>query len=158
MLMICVLYQIFPQPLKAFCTANSLTLNSSNTEAVVFAKGSHVQQTITVAGHSIQTAPSLKYLGVWIQQDMSSCKSIEDNIAKARRAFFATGLLCFFPGKCNPLTGRISFEIFVIPVFLYGCESWVLTRETLRNSSPKLANVLQQSCSPNWTSSSVNKS
>ena len=113
--------------IEAFCTANSLTLNSSKTEAVVFSKGSHVQQTITVAGHSIQTVPSLKYLGVWIQQDMSSCKSIEDNIAKARRAFFATGLLGSFPGKCNPLTGRSIFEIFVIPVLLYGCESWVLT-------------------------------
>ena len=109
--------------IEAFCTANSLTLNSSKTEAVVFSKGSHVQQTITVAGHSIQTVPSLKYLGVCIQQDMSTCKSIEDNIAEARRAFFATGLLGSFPGKCNPLTGRSIF----IPVLLYGCESWVLT-------------------------------
>ena len=32
-----------------------------------------------------------------------------------------------FQGVLNPLTGRSAFEVFVIPVLLYGCETWILT-------------------------------
>jgi hypothetical protein len=106
----------------AFCTANSLTLNTSKTEAVAFTNGPHILDTIYVAGQSIQTQPSVKCLGVWLQHDL--CRSIEENIAKARKAFFATGALGSFQGKSNPLTGR---SIFVIPILLYGCETWILT-------------------------------
>ena len=87
----------------AFCTANSLTLNTSKTEAVAFTNGSHILDTIYMAGQSIQTQPSVKCLGVWLQHPR---RSIEENIAKARKAFFATGALGSFRGKSNPLTGR----------------------------------------------------
>ena len=105
----------------AFCTANSLTLK---TEAVAFTNGPHILDTIYVAGQFIQAQPSVKCLGVWLQHDLSPRRSIEENIAKARKAFFATGALGSFQGKSNPLTGRSIFEI---PILLYGCETWFLT-------------------------------
>ena len=80
-----------------------------------------------MAGQSIQTQPYVKCLGIWLQHDLSSCRSIEENIAKARKAFFATGALGSFQGKSNPLTGRSIFEVFVILILLYGCETWILT-------------------------------
>ena len=43
------------------------------------------------------------------------------------RAFFATGALGAFWGKCNPLTGHSIFETFAIPVLLYGCETWTIS-------------------------------
>ena len=49
------------------------------------------------------------------------------DVRKARRAFFAIGSLGSFHGKLNPLSARSIFEIFVIPVLLYGCETWILT-------------------------------
>ena len=57
----------------------------------------------------------------------SSTKSIEEGIAKARRAFFAYGALRAFGGKLNPLSGKAIYETCVVPVLLYGCESWVLS-------------------------------
>ena len=77
-----------------------------------------------MAGQSIKTQRSVKCLGVWLQHDLSPRRSIEENIAKARKAFFTTGALGSFQGKSNPLTGR---SIFVIPILLYGCETWILT-------------------------------
>ena len=114
--------------LKAFCNTNSLTLNGDKTEVVVFTKGSHKPQTLNVAGQCINTQSCTKCLGVWLEHNLSSSKSIEENIAKARRAFFAIGALGAFQGKCNPLTGRSIFETFVIPVLLYRCEAWILTQ------------------------------
>ena len=114
--------EIHGRCIGAVCTAKSLTLNTSKTEAVAFTNGPH---TIYVAGQSIQTQPSVKCLGVWLQHDLSPRRSIEENnIAKACKAFFTTGALGSFQGKSNPLTGR---SIFVIPILLYGCETWILT-------------------------------
>ena len=105
--------------LKAFCNTNSLTLNSDKTEVVVFKKGPHKSQTLNVAGQRINTQSCTKCLGVWLEHNLSPSNSIEKNIANAHRAFFATGVLGAFQSKCNPLTGRSSFETFVIPVLLY---------------------------------------
>ena len=59
--------------------------------------------------------------------DLSSTKSIQEGIAKAKCAFFAFGALGAFNGKLNPLSGRAIYETCVIPVLLYGCENWIMT-------------------------------
>ena len=77
-----------------------------------------------IASNTIQSQSQVKCLRYWWQHDLSPNKSVEDNIAKARRAFFATGTFL------NPLSGQSIFEIFVIRVLLYGCETsetWILT-------------------------------
>ena len=112
---------------NSFCSANSLKLNASKTEAVSFSKGCPLDTTLQVASDTIHSQLQIKCLGVWWQHDLSPSKSVEENISKARWAFFATGSLGSFHGKLNPLSGRSIFEIFVVPVLLYGCETWILT-------------------------------
>ena len=112
---------------SSFCSANQLKLNAGKTEAVSFSKGCPPDTTLQIASDSIKSQPQLKCLGVWWQHDLSPSMSVEENISKARRAFFATGSLGSFHGKLNPLSARSIFEIFVIPVLLYGCETWILT-------------------------------
>ena len=58
-------------------------------------------------------------------------KSIEENISKARRAFFALGSIGAYQGALNPLSGHSLFSTFVLPILLYGCENWVLTESLL---------------------------
>ena len=101
--------------IKAFCAANSLTLNASKTEAVKFSVGPFSPVTIQVAGTTIDTQSHAKCLGVWWQHDLSPCRSVEENISKARRAFFGLGYIGSFQGVLNPLTGLSVFEVFVIP-------------------------------------------
>ena len=111
---------------NAFCSTNSLTPNSSTTEAVTFSKGLPTPCTLNVAGQSINTQSTAKCLGVWWQHDLSPCRSIEENIAKAHRVFFTLSSIGSFQGKTNPLTSKSVFEIFV-PTLFYGCETWTLT-------------------------------
>ena len=113
--------------LKAFCDTNSLTLNCDKTEVVVFTKGSHTPQTLNVAGQCITTQSSIKCLGVWQEHNLSS-----SDINRRKHSYRGT--------RCLSLTGRSIFETFVIPVLLYGCETWILTQSLaakLENSSLK---------------------
>ena len=70
--------------IKAFCAANSLTLNASKTEAYKFSEGSFSPDIIQVAGTTTDTQSHVKCLDVWLQHDLSPCRSVEENISKAR--------------------------------------------------------------------------
>ena len=48
-------------------------------------------------------------------------------LSKKKLRFFSLGSIGSFQGVLNPLTGLNVFEVFVIPILLYGCETWILT-------------------------------
>ena len=78
----------------------------------------------------IPVEDAVKCLGVWWCSNFSSRESIEERINKARGAFFAHGQLGAFHGLLNQLSSRSLIESCVIPVLMYGTESWYLN-ETL---------------------------
>ena len=57
---------------------------------------------------------------------MLSSKAVEENILKARKAFFVSGCLGAFQGQLNPLSGRSIYLTCVLPILLYGCENWIV--------------------------------
>ena len=113
--------------INMFVSASSLALNTAKTEIVHLSRHALPQESIDVIDKTVTTKKEAKCLGVWWSQDLSSNKSVEENINKARRAFFALGAIEVFQGKCNPLTARSLFTTFVMPILLYGCESWFIT-------------------------------
>ena len=119
--------------INSFCNTNLLKLNGNKTEAVTFSMGNPPYTTIQLASNTITPQPQIKCLGIWWRRDMSPCSSVEENISKARRAFFATCSLGSFHGKLNPLSGRSIFETFVTPVLLYGSETWILSPALIMN-------------------------
>ena len=82
--------------INSICSANMIKLNANKTEAVSFSTGCIPHTTLQIASNTIQSQLQVKCLGYWWQHDLSPNKSVEDNIAKARRAFFATGSLGTF--------------------------------------------------------------
>ena len=66
-------------------------------------------------------APSrpARCLGVQWQHNLSASES------KARRAFFSLGSTGVFHSKLNPLSASSIFETCIIPILLYGCETWL---------------------------------
>ena len=58
-------------------------------------------------------------------------KAIAENITKIRTTFFAYGNIGAFHGDLNPLSAQGIVEACVMPVLLFGCESWYLTDTTL---------------------------
>ena len=51
--------------------------------------------------------------------------------ACAISAFFAFGRIDAFQGHLNPLSSINIFETCVIPVLLYGCDTWLLDSSTI---------------------------
>ena len=60
-----------------------------------------------------------------------SRESIKECITKARAAFFSHGQLGTFYGLLNPLSSRSLTEACIIPVLMYGSESWILNSSLL---------------------------
>ena len=81
---------------------------------------------ITVAGTCFPVESSVKCLGVWWDSSSSSKISITERINKARSAFFSHGKLGTLNGLLNPLSSRSVIECCIVPVLMYGSESWVL--------------------------------
>ena len=63
---------------------------------------------------------------------MSASRAVQENISKARKAFFAFGDIGAFHGSLNPLSGRSIFEACIIPILLYGCETWLLDATAIK--------------------------
>ena len=77
--------------INTFVSSNSLALNTAKTEVVHFSRHALPEESIDLVDQSIVTKKEAKCLGVWWCQNLSSKKSIVENINKARRAFFALG-------------------------------------------------------------------
>ena len=118
--------------INAFCRANSLKLNTSQTEVIAPTKGRPIERTLNIAGDNIQVQNEAKCLGVWWKYDLSPVKSVKERVHQARRAFFALWSIGAFHGKLNPLTGQSLFKTFVVPILLYGCETWILSEQHIR--------------------------
>ena len=57
--------------------------------------------------------------------------SVSERIKKALAAFFSHGQLGYFHGLLNPLSSRSIVESCILPVLMYGSESWVLNTTLL---------------------------
>ena len=86
---------------------------------------------ITVAGSCLAVEHSVKCLGVWWDSSSSSMTSVMERINKSRSAFFSHRELGAFHGLLNPLSSRSQIEYCIIPVLMYGSESWVLNSTLL---------------------------
>ena len=108
---------------------NSFTNNVGlklNTSKLQLSQKPTEPQDIALVDVTITTKKSARCLGVEWQSNLSASKSISTNIAKARKAFFGLGSTKAFHGDLNPLSSSNIFETCVLPVLLYGCETWLL--------------------------------
>ena len=111
-----------------FTEENFLTLNPSKCEVLCCMKGNcHSPPTHVIGNTTLPVSNEAKYLGYTWTQSLSASNMIEQNILKARRAFFASGSIGAFQGALSPIVGRSVVETCVFPVLLYGCEHWCLT-------------------------------
>ena len=112
---------------------NGLKLNTEKLELLAMSEGNSPPDcAVQIGSNSVTSSSSARCLGVMWTHNLSPKESIESNIKKAHRAFFALGLLGISHGKQNPLTASEIFEVCVLPVCLYGCENWLLTNSLLQ--------------------------
>ena len=87
---------------------------------------------VEIGENQITTSKSARCLGVQWRRDLSANDSVNINISKARRAFFRLGSTGAFHGKLNPLSASSIFETCIIPILLFGSETWLLDNTCLQ--------------------------
>ena len=108
-----------------FLTEN---LNADKCELIVHSSGNHFDSTsVKLGSQTLKSTTASKCLGTWWTHNLTSTKSIAENICKARKAFFSFGCIGVFHGNLNPLSSNSVIETYVMPVLLFGRESWYLT-------------------------------
>ena len=73
-----------------------------------------------IDGSVIPSGYEGKCLGYWWRGDLLASRAVEENIQKARRAFFHFGSIGAFQDDLSPLSIRSVVETCVVPVLLYG--------------------------------------
>ena len=114
--------------INSFASDSCLKLNTTKFEVV---KISRDMAFVQIGNSIISTSSASKCLGVWWNSNLSAQTSVSDNINKARKAFFALGRLGAFQGDLNPLSSCSIFETCIIPILLYGSETWLLDSTSL---------------------------
>jgi len=71
-----------------------------------------------------------KMRGILVEEGSARC--VDENIKKARRAFFNFGSIGVFQGSLNPLSSATVIETCVMPILLYGAGNWIFTSELLK--------------------------
>ena len=107
-----------------FVEKNFLKLNRKKCEVVAFSKSNN---SATVDGCFMPVGDVGKCLGFWWKRDLFATKCVDENIRKARKAFFGYGSIGAFQGSLSPISSVSVIETCVLPALLYGAENWILT-------------------------------
>ncbi len=116
---------------KAFAEENLLRLNVNRCEIVLFSNDRNIAlPSCDVEGSVLPAGDVGKRLGYWWKGDLMATKSVDENILKARRAFFCYSSIGVFQADISPLSSRSVLECCVMPMLLYGCENWTMTESS----------------------------
>ena len=120
-----------PVPLIFFTKSRGLSLCLEKCAVITSSKKHAPPPSITIGDTCLPVEKSVKCLGVWWDSVSSSKKSVTERIQKSRAAFFSHGQLGAFHGLLNPLSSRSLVECCILPVLMYGSESWILNSTLL---------------------------
>ena len=106
---------------------------------------------ITINGQHLPSSNSAKCLGYHWHHDLSATPCIDNNILKARKAFFGYGSIGVFQGELSSMSCHSVVETCVLPILLYGCENWCLTSKHLEKLESFLGEVSKRLLQlPRW--------
>ena len=103
--------------INSFASVSCLKLNTTKFEVVKISPYTHETAVVPI-GNSNITSNAAKCLRVWWNSSLSAKHSVNENINKARRAFFTLFSLGAFQGDLNPLSSCSIFKTCIIPTLL----------------------------------------
>ena len=111
-------------------TAYGMEISAEKTKLVMTNKTSSINREIKAYGQKLETVTSFKYLGSVITDEGSKLE-ILSRIAQTAAAL--TRLKPVWNDRSISLSSKIQLVHFrVTSIFLYACESWILTAELQR--------------------------
>ena len=115
--------------LQIFCRANSMFVNESKSEVVVFSGGDPCPRArvgFTYNGASLPIKDGYLYLGLWFRnaKNWHVKKALDGAVDKARRAMFGMFSRCYAMRLHNVNLQCHLFDSLVRPLLCYGCDVW----------------------------------
>ena len=117
--------------LQIFCKANSMFVNESKSEVVIFrgedpCPGARVG--FTYNGASLPIKDGYLYLGLWFRDGKTwrLKKALDGAVDKARRAMFGMFSRCYAMRLRNVNLQCHLFDSLVRPLLCYGCDVWAV--------------------------------
>jgi hypothetical protein len=104
---------------------------------------------MTLGGMNLSVVEEFRLLGSIIQSSGHSTAAIHDRLAKARGSF--SGLWHLWKDRALPLRLKsLIWRIAVLPVLMYGAESWTVLRPDLDSMEHFLNFSCRVMCSHVW--------
>ena len=125
------------QLFNRFCTAATrfgLTVSMKKTEVMpqLSNRSSHVSTNITAGGTTLVTTDKFCYLGSTLTSDAQADEDISARLAKASHAFGRLSKRLWDSHDIRLDTKVSVYIAAILPVLLYGSESWTLYRRNIR--------------------------
>ena len=134
-----------------------MSINVNKTECLVVIKLETVQRlTLFLKGNSIKQTEHFRYLGSLISSNGRSTNEIKRRIVLAKQAFINLGYIL----RNKKMSFRIRFRLlkcYVWSVFLYVCESWTMTNETIKKVNALELWFLRRMQRISWTAHVTNE-
>ena len=119
------------QALEVFCTANSLFVNTTKSEVVIYGRkwirgampGGHE---FPFNGAPLPVKTSYVYLGLRFEDELPCRSTLRAAVDKARKAMYALLGKCQAQGLHSVDLRCHLFDALVKPVLCYGCEVWAV--------------------------------
>ena len=115
--------------LHMFCRANSMFVNQTKSEVVVFSGGERCPRAtvgFTYDGASLPVKDGYLYLGMWFRDGQHLKMALTGAIDKARKAMYAMFSRCYALRLHNVNMQCHLFDTLVRPLLCYGCEVWAV--------------------------------
>ena len=134
-----------------------MSINVNKTECLEVTKLETVPRlTLFLKGNSIKQTEHFRYLGSLISSNRRSTNEIKRRIVLAKQAFIDLGYIL----RNKKMSFRIRFcllKCYVWSVFLYGCESWIMTNETIKKVNAMDLWFLRRMQRISWTAHVTNE-
>ena len=149
--------QKMPNKLEKIGEQYGMSINVNKTECLEVTKLETVPRlTLFLKGNSIKQTEHFRYLGSLISNNGRSTNEIKRRIVLAKQAFIVLGDIL----RNKKMSFRIRFcllKCYVWSVFLYGCESWTMTNETIKKVNALELWFLRRMHRISWTAHVTNE-
>lgn len=107
-----------------------ININTKKTKWMAVGK-IHVEPTpVTIGEHTIELVPHFKYLGSWLNNEITCDEEVKARITMARRAF-SRWKSTLTDRNLTIQTRLRALQCYIWSIFLYGCETWTLKIDTM---------------------------
>jgi len=134
----------FLRAMDDVCTACGLTINAAKTEIMSVdrvptdnrrrpIRAHDPLPEIVLRGGPVKEVTQFKYLGSILSSDCSCAADVVARTSKAAAAFAGLRHVWQAPARKLPLSSKaLLYRTCILPVLLYGCESWAVTTTQLQ--------------------------